>query len=83
MKDFLQTMIGVAICIAPSFWMIYMNFKIEDDGCKLLAELRRNSKYWKINNIVCFVEVVKTTLKSASWSHTGLNLKIKTSSYFN
>jgi hypothetical protein len=29
--------------------MIYMNFKIEDDGYKLLAELRRNSKYWKIN----------------------------------
>jgi len=45
MKDFLQTMIGTAIVLAPTFWMIYMNFKIEDDGYKLLAELRRNSKY--------------------------------------
>jgi len=45
MKEFLQTMLGAAICLTPSFWMIYMNFKIEDDGYKLLADLRRNSKY--------------------------------------
>ena len=45
MKDFLQTILGVAICLAPTFWMTYMKFKIEDDGYKLLAELRRNSKY--------------------------------------
>lgn len=40
MKEFVQTIFGVVVCLAPVFWMTYVDFKIQDEHFKILQKLR-------------------------------------------